>query len=282
MRCDRTLVSPALVKRALASRTLANGALVVVLAAALAGCVTTRSSSDALAKNLPQTSSAQKAEDAARIHTELAQHYMAQGDLQSALEKLQLALKFDDNYAPAHTVLGLLYERINEPAKAEENYRRAVALEPDKGGPNNNLGQFLCSIGKSAEAQTYFEKAITDPFYNTPDVALSNAGVCQLRANNTAAAEADFRRALARNPDNVESLFQLARLLYLNNNAFGASAFMQRLDALNQPTAPMLKLGYDIESKLGHHDGAATYAKRLRELFPDSEQAQAVNNTASR
>jgi type IV pilus assembly protein PilF len=257
--------------------------LPLLLATTLAGCVTTQSGGpDSLAKNLPATSSAQKAEDAARVHTELGQHYMAQGDLQTALEKLQLALKFDPNYAPAHTVLGLLYERIKDPAKAEEHYRRAVALEPDKGGPNNNFGQFLCSVGKVQEAQGYFEKAIADPFYTTPDVALSNAGVCQLKGGSETAAEADFRRALQRNPANAEALFQLARILYANNNAFGASAFMQRLDALNQPTAVMLKLGYDIESRLGHHEGAATYAKRLHELFPDSEQAQAINNTASR
>lgn len=259
-----------------------NRAVVLFFVASLAGCVTTHSSSDTLAKNLPQTTKAQKAEDAARVHTELGQHYMAQGDLQTALEKLQMALKFDPNYAPAHTVLGLLYEHINNPAKAEEHYRRAVQLEPDKGAPNNNFGQFLCSVGKFKEAEGYFEKAIADPFYSTPAVALSNAGVCHLKANNVGAAESDFRRALARDPDSAEALFQLARLLYSNNNAFGASAFLQRLDALNQPTAVVLKLGYDIESRLGHHEGAAIYAKRLQKLFPDSEQAQAVNNTASR
>ncbi|MEO8747668.1 MAG: type IV pilus biogenesis/stability protein PilW [Rhodanobacter sp.] len=256
-------------------------AIVLVLASSLTGCVTTHTSSNALARNLPQTTNAEKAVDAARVHTELAQHYMAQGDLQTALEKLQQALTFDPNFAPAHTVMGLLYERINQPAKAEEHYRRAVELEPDKGAPNNNFGQFLCSVGKFKEAEGYFEKAIADPFYKTPDVALSNSGVCHLQANNVAAAEADFRRALERNPDNAEALFQLARLLYAGNNAFGASAFLQRLDALNQPTAAMLKLGYDIESRLGHHEGAAAYAKRLHKLFPDAEQARAVNNNAA-
>ncbi len=262
MRCDRVLP--------------------LLLSVVLAGCVTTHTGSDSLTRNLPATSSAEKAQDAARVHTELGQHYMAQGDLQTALEKLQLALKFDPNYAPAHTVLGLLYERINDPAKAEEHYRRAVVLQPDKGAPNNNFGQFPCSVGKFTEAQGYFEKAVADPFYATPDVAMTNAGLCQLKAGSAATAEADFRRALTRNPDNAGALFQLAQILYTGNNAFGASAFMQRLDALNQPTPATLKLGYDIESKLGHHEGAATYAKRLQQLFPDSEQAQAVNNTASR
>ena len=80
------------------------------------------------------------------------------------------------------------YERINKLPEAEQHYRKAVALEPAKGAPNNNLGVFLCHTGKVAEANQYFQKAVADPFYQTPDVALTNAGVCQLRANDVAEA----------------------------------------------------------------------------------------------
>lgn len=259
-----------------------NPVLVAALGLFLAGCVTTHSDTPgSLSKNLPQTSKATKAEDAARIHTELGQRYMANGDLQTALEKLNLALKFDPNYAPAHTVVAVLYERINHLADAELHYRKAVALEPAKGAPNNNLGQFLCGTGKYAEAAGYFQKAVADPFYKTPDVALTNAGVCYLKANDATAAQADFRSALARNPRNAEALFQLANSLYLSNNAFGARAFLQRLEALGPLNAGALKLGHDIESRLGNQDGASTYAKRLHAQFPDSEQAHAIETTAS-
>lgn len=256
-------------------------ALMVLLALAMSGCVTTHSDTGTLTKNLPQSSKGEQAVDAARIHTQLGQHYMAAGDLQTALEKLNLALKFDPNYAPAHTVIAVLYARINDSANAELHYRKAVALEPAKGAPNNNLGQFLCSTGRMAEADTYFRKAIADPFYATPDIALTNAGVCHLRAGEVSAAQTDLRAALQRNPHNAEALYQLANSLYVGGNAFGARAFMQRLDALGASDAGALKLGYDIESRLGNQDGASSYARRLRSQFPDSEQAHALASTAN-
>src|SRR6185312_1329684 len=210
-------------------------------------------------------------QDAARIHTELAQHYMADGDLQDALAKLQLALKFDPNYAPAHTVIAVVYEKINNLPEAEAHYRKAVALEPTKGAPNNNLGQFLCRTGKVQESIGYFRKAVADPFYATPDVAYTNAGICQLRANDTAGAETSFRDAIARNPVNGDALFHLAEVLYRQGDAFRARAFIQRFDALGQPNAAALDLFADrpdlmeapaASHAFDHHDAA--FGSRLR------------------
>ncbi len=255
--------------------------LIFSLLLPLAGCVTTHTDSNLLGKNMPKTSQQQQAIDAARVHTELGQRYMANGDLQSALVKLNMALKFDPNYAPAHTVIAVLYERINNLPEAELNFRKAQELEPKKGAENNNLGQFLCRIGKAAEALAYFKRAVADPFYQTPDMALTNAGVCQLQMNDIPGAEASFRDAIAHNPHNAEALFQLANTLYMHNDAFHARAFIQRFDALGQPTPASLKLGYDIESRLGNREGALVYSKRLHSLFPDSVQAHALTTTAS-
>ena len=256
-------------------------ALILCLLLPLAGFGTTHSDTGTLCKPLPQESKADQAKDAALVHTELGQHYLASGDLQTALAKLQMALKFDPNYAPAHTVIAYIYERIGRPADAEINYRKAVELEPAKGDPNNNLGQFLCSTGKYAEGEIYFRKAVTDPFYATPDVALTNAGVCQLRAGDKVKAVADFRDAIARNPDDGEALFQLADLLYQRKDAFRARAFLQRFDAQGKPTAASLKLGYDIETSMGNPEGARNYSKRLLSQFPDSEQAHALEPASS-
>jgi type IV pilus assembly protein PilF len=258
-----------------------NRALILSLLLPLAGCVTTHSDSNPIGKNIPQTSKADQAREAARIHTELGQRYLASGDLQTALAKLTTALQFDPNYAPAQTVIAVIYERINKLPEAEVHYRKAVALDPTKGDTNNNLGLFLCSTGRYAESYTYFQKAVADPFYQTPDIALTNEGICQLRNHEVVPAEASFRSALARNANNGEALFQLAKALYLNNDVFRARAFMQRFDALGAPTAAALKLGYDIESHLGNQDGALTYRTRLQTQFPDSEQARALNTTVS-
>lgn len=240
--------------------------------AALGGCATGGGSGGTLETQ-------DDAQDAARIHTELGQQYMRQGDLKTALDKLQKALQFDDNYAPAHTVIAVLYERIGQPQQAEQHYRRAVQLDPKKGDTNNNFAVFLCKENKVDEALPYFKRATQDPFYSTPDVALTNAGTCVLKKNDTATAIKDYRRALTINPRNGEALYQLASVFYKTGDAFRASAFMQRYDALGLPSPASLLLGYRIETRLGDSEGARNYAKRLHDLFPDSEQAQAVDST---
>ncbi len=261
-------------------RLLRFAGLAALGAFAVSGCVTTTQNGMPPEK-VPRVSKADQALDGARVHTELGQHYLENGDLQSAKEKLLLAVQFDPNYAPAHTVLAVVYERINDMPDAEQHYRRAVELDPARGGPNNNLGAFLCKVGRLAEAAPYFQKAVEDPFYQTPDVAWTNAGVCLGKQQDIAGAEADFHRALGINPNNGDALFQLANTLYLNNDAQHAVAFIQRLDALGQPSPAALKLGHDIEMRLGNMEAASSYSRRLQSQFPESEQARALDTYTS-
>lgn len=252
------------------------------LAVALSGCVTTTTTdAGGVSTKIPRTTKAEQREEGARVHTQLGQQYMEHGELQDALVKLNKALDFDPNYVPAHTVLAVVYERINDLPNAELHYRKAQSLAPAKGDTNNNLGWFLCNReGKTGEAMPYFQKAVADPFYQTPALAWANAGTCLVRSRDFAGAEVDFRKAIEIDGQNGEALYQLANVLYLQNDAFRARAFIQRFDALGQPTAAALKLGHDIESRLGNRDAALNYSRRLQSQFPDSEQARALEATA--
>jgi type IV pilus assembly protein PilF len=247
--------------------------VVAALAFACAGCVGGES-------GLKPTTAADEKARGAEVHTELGQRYMQQGDLKGAMEKLQQAIQFDPNYAPARTVLGVLYEKINDPVNAELNYRRAAELDPKKGSVNNNLAVFLCKQGRAGESKVYFDRALADPFYETPDLAMTNAGTCLLGSKDYDGAEVYFRKALDRNANNADALYQMANVLYLKNDAFRARAFLQRLEAQGQPSPTALKLGHDIELRLGDGEAAQDYAKRLREKFPDSEPARALEATA--
>ncbi|MEX1827506.1 type IV pilus biogenesis/stability protein PilW [Luteibacter sp. CQ10] len=229
---------------------------------------------------LRPTTAADNRAKGAEVHTQLGQRYMEQGDLKGAMEKLQKALQFDPKYVPANTVIAVLYERINDPANAELYYRKAAELDPKSGAVNNNFAVFLCKQHRGGEAKPYFDRALADPFYETPDLALANAGTCQMQSNDYDAAEGYFRKALDRNPKNADALYQMARVLYLKNDAFRARAFLQRFEALGNPSPDALKLGHDIELRLGNGEGAQDYAKRLRQQFPDSEPAHAIEATA--
>jgi type IV pilus assembly protein PilF len=218
--------------------------------------------SDAKTSNVSE-SKADKKEDAARVRVQLGQQYMQQGKLEYALENLQKALEYDPNFVDAHTVIGVLYERIGNPKAAE--------------------GQFLCANGKYLQAQQYFTAAMADPFYKTPDVLYTNAGSCIMKEGDTHLDEAaaDFRKALEANPKNAFALYELANVLYQKNDFFRARAFVQRFEALGNPDPAALLLARNIEVKLGHADSARDYAQRLRESFPDSEQVRALDSATS-
>ncbi len=234
-------------------------AIALFFAVALTACGSNPSRKDANAN----------AKEAAELQVKLGRGYMEQGELEVAMERLQRALRLDPRSVDAHTMMAVLNERINRPAQAESFYRKAERLAPDNGDVNNNLGAFLCGSGRQREADAYFLKALNDPFYRSPAAALSNAGVCALKAGDTAKAEEYFRRVLTTQPNNATALFELARLSYLKGDALRARAFVQRLEA-SAPADPVaLDLGQRIETRLGDAAAARRYASRLQNEFPD-------------
>ena len=220
---------------------------------------------------------ATKREEAARVHTDLGQQYLRQGRLELALEKLDKALSYDSGYADAHTVIAVLYEHIGDTAKAEEHYRRAAQLRPKGGAELNNYGTFLCKGGRYAEANGYFERAIADPFYQTPATALTNAGTCLLKAGKRDEAEKLLRQALERQPNDAEALLQLAAVAYGKGEYMNARAFIQRHEAQTEPRPEALLLGRNIELHLGNGRGAGDYTRKLLQGFPESQEARSLN-----
>lgn len=244
----------------------------MALALALAACTSSGSTS-----NIKKESAQSEKAEAARVHTELGQKYMQQGKLEVALDNLNKALGYDPDYADAHTVIAVLYERIGDAKQAEEHYRRAAQIKSKGGNELNNYGAFLCKIGRYDEAAGYFERAVADPFYKTPEVALTNAGTCLLKGGKKDQAETALRNALDRSPNNAEALFQLASVLYEKGDFFKARAFMQRFEAVGQARPESLMLGRNIELRLGNGSAASDYTRRLLQSFPESQQARELN-----
>lgn len=228
-------------------------------------------------------SKTEKRQNAAQIRVELGQQYMQQGKLELALDNLQKALQYDNNYVDAHTVIAVLYERIGNVEEARKHYKRAVELAPKSGDTNNNYGQFLCAEGQYDEAQKYYAQAMRDPFYKTPAVLYANAGICLVDhggGERIDEAITDFRRALEVDPKNALALYYMAKALYGKDDFFRARAFIQRFEALGHPDPAALLLARNIEVKLGHADAARGYADRLRKDFPDSDQTHSLDAVA--
>jgi type IV pilus assembly protein PilF len=210
---------------------------------------------------------------AAETNTALGRNYMERGQYEIALEKLKRAIANDKTYAPAHTILGVLYETIGKTEEAGVEYKLAVHYAPENGDVNNNYGAYLCAIGKREEAEKYFITAVDDPFYSTPAVALSNAGSCALARGDLDKAETFLRQSLKYDDKLGAALLPMSEISYLQGSYLRARGFLQRYEALGVTDEQSLFLGFRIESELGDEETAERYRIELLERYPGSTQA---------
>lgn len=213
----------------------------------------------------------------AKIHTELASMYFQAGNMAVALEELRIATGADRRYAPAYSIAGLVFASLRENEKAEEQFRKALAIAPDDPEINNNYGWFLCQSGKERQSIVYFLNALKNALYPTPDLAYANAGRCALMAGDLAGAESYLYQALRFTRNDNEALnVQWATLRYRQGRLDEARRLVNAsLKTMGQPTAEALWLALRIERKQGNRGAESALAAQLRGRFPDSIENQA-------
>jgi len=211
----------------------------------------------------------------AKVHTELGALYFQDGKLIVALEEVTLGAAIDPDYAPAFSTRGLILYHVKEYDSAEKDFRRALALEPRNSDINNNFGWFLCHTGRARESIGYFEQALGNPLYQTPELAYMNAGECLVQLGELDRADDFLRRALRLSPENPQALFHLANVFYKRGNYDAARK--QLLDAVrhSSPGPEILWLSLRVERRLGNKVDEESLAAQLRRKFPDSSQYQA-------
>ncbi|HVL34689.1 MAG TPA: type IV pilus biogenesis/stability protein PilW [Burkholderiales bacterium] len=212
----------------------------------------------------------------ARVHTELAAAYYERGNMGVALDELRIAAAADPRYAPAHSMLGLVYMELRDEKLAETSFERALALAPGDGDINHNYGWFLCQTKRAPESIKYFLQAVRNPLYATPWRSYTAAGICTLRANNVRDAEDFFQRALRLEPDEPAALLNLGQIRYRQGRLEEARKLVTQFNRLSTPSAESLWLALRIERKLGERVAEQSFATQLRRRYPGSPEFQAL------
>lgn len=216
-----------------------------------------------------------KAQNSAKVHTELAGLYFERSQMGIALSEIGLALQADRNYAPAYSVRGLINMALREDKAAEEDFQQSLHLDNTDSETHNNYGWFLCQRGKERESIAHFMAAVKNPLYTTPERAYLNAGLCFQKAGNNQDAEEFLRRALLVQPDLVQALLALAELKFAGQDYVSAKKYFASYAQKNvNLTAEQLWLAVRIERKIRDANAEASYALRLRQRYPDSRETQ--------
>jgi type IV pilus assembly protein PilF len=212
----------------------------------------------------------------AQIRVDLAAGYYERGQMDIALQELAEATRLDPTNPRIYNVYGLVYTVMGDKAKAEENFRKAVELAPNDSDIRHNWGAFLCTTGRAREGIAELDKALTDPLYRTPEIALINAGKCSAQIGEYGRAERYFRQALTASPNNPVAAYNLALLAFREAHYDQARAWMRPVMQQPSPPPEALYLGMCIERKQGDRQAELSYSSQLRNRFPDSAEAKAL------
>jgi type IV pilus assembly protein PilF len=219
---------------------------------------------------------------AAVANMQMALEYMRMNDLAHARDRIERALTEAPANANVQETAGLVYERLEDKTKAQRAFSAAARLGKDDPAIQNSYAGYLCRNGKTVAGEKLFVEVARSPLYQTPEVALLNAGVCVGGAGDVLDAERYFKRALTIKPNMPEALLQLGNLALSRGDSNDALDYVQRYLAVNPPSPEVLLLGVRADRKLGDSTGAAVFAHRIETDFPNSEQAQILRGGIER
>jgi len=241
--------------------------ITIALAAALAAACVTESS-----PGLTHTPA--QLPEASRLNTQIGFDHLRNGRRADAVEKFEKAIEQDPKNPNAFLGLAMVNEQVGDEAEARRRYEQADKVGAADPVVQNAYGAWLCKIGEHDEAVEHFMIAAKNLRYQTPEVALTNAGVCLRRAKQDAAAEEKLRAALQENPRYPLALAELADLALARGDALRARAFVQRLMEAGRPDPRALLIAYRTELANKDARAAQRYADQLKRDYPDSPQAK--------
>lgn len=200
--------------------------------------------------------------------------YLQQENMTKARENLEMAVKYAPSYYRALTSIAYYYQRVGENELAEKAYEDALDSSPNNGDVLNNYGAFLCRQGKYKKAESYFNRAIEQPYYYLVAASYENAGLCALKSGNKEKAAGYFSKALAHDPGRAQSLLRLAEL-EIEKDAF-SSARVNLLKFNKRYGYRPVSLGLliKLESKDNNPQLVSKYGDILKNQYPFSVQYQ--------
>ena len=243
-------------------------AISVSLLTLVSGCVTTE---EKIFNTDPSD------EKALQTYVDLALVYASNGDFEQAKSRLKLAREIDDSSARVYAATGYLMQQQGDLELAEENYLKALNINPGFQKARNNYGAFLYSEQRYQDAHDQFILVAKDQAYPKRYFAYQNLGFCAVKMNKTDLAESYFKKALLLNVNLYRSVIELAEIEYGNRNYKAADRYLSQyadIAMLNEfPENPkVLWLRIRIAIAQGNRTEQMHNVGILSRQFPDSDE----------
>ena len=178
--------------------------------------------------------------------------------------------------AKTNIQLGIAYLQQGNYAVAREKLERSLKQNPKDPDVSNNYAIYLCKRGRVDEGVERFSAVAANKYYRTPEVALTNAGVCLRNAKRLDEAQAKFIGAIKMRPDYSEATVQLANLHIERGQVPEARKVVDSYLGAFRPKPDVLFAAVTVARAAKDKMSEEKYSRALRLEFPDSAQARAL------
>ena len=228
------------------------------------------------------------------------------GSYRRAIKWLTETIQKDINFSPAHNLVITTFERMgntnevvefyselvkknpknyvvrnysgnalmaaNDLEEAQDEYSKAILLNPNFASPYNNLGNICKQWGMVVQARKYYEKALSLQIHD-PAIVYNNLGLLHAKNKQFDLAEKYYLKALNLKHLPYETLFNLGNLyLRRNNHQKAIEYFTGALKIYSQFEEALQNLGqaYSISGNLIK---ARQTWEKLHEINPNNTAA---------
>ncbi|MFZ2448268.1 MAG: tetratricopeptide repeat protein, partial [Syntrophobacteraceae bacterium] len=233
------------------------GLLLILAALILSGCASTGAGSGLTVSQLQQ----------------MGEKYLAAGDTPVALKYLTEAEAKRPGSAIIQYDLGLAYNQRGLLNEAATHLQKALQIQPSYPEALNALGAVYAERGQVELAQEAFQKALADPFYQTPQLAAYNLGRLYEKKGDNERALKEYEQAVRFQPTYGVAWYRIGQILETMRrgdearNAYGKAV-------AGAPDLAEAHLRYGEMSYLAGDMEAALFSlNRVTKLVPNTSMA---------
>ncbi len=210
----------------------------------------------------------------------LSQGYLYSYRLGSAMECLQRWLERQPDSVEALLWRAQVWQALQHPPEALDDYRRAAALEPDRDEARLQLAIFLAFSGRTSEAKEHFER-VWQHQPNNPKV-LFGLALCHEYQGRPAEAARLLDALLRDNPQDLAALRERGKIaLHQGQTADAEGWLRQCLQVDSHDQEATFHLCSCLQQQ-GKHEQAQQYQNQLKQIDADLKRLHELNQAVGK